>query len=340
MTSVADISPNQAGKGWASGPDRAEADRVSLKDKIRSALNETRMLVLGSQVLLGFQYQAVFRPGFDRLPEHGKLLDCLSLVLMLTTLALLIAPAAFHRIADEGCDTVRTHRCAGRMAARALIPFALAIGMDCTIVAEKLMSTPVAVLFGIVVAATAFGFWFGYELMVHPAQQGGGDGPAVAVTSLKDKIEQILTEARIILPGGQALLGFQFAAILSEGYDDLPLSSRQIHFSSLALMTLSMVMLMAPAAYHRLVSAGEATEDMDRFGVRMVLGALIPLGFALAGDLYVVVTKVSRSSGTGIGTSLLALAIFAALWLVYPLAARRQRRQAEARQRATEPPHE
>src|SRR5258707_404300 len=142
MTSVADISPGQAGKGWAGGPDRAEAAAaagISLKDKIRSVLNETRMLVLGSQVLLGFQYQAVFRPGFDRLPDHGKLLNCLSLALMLATLALLIAPAAFHRIADEGCDTVRTHRFASRMAARALVPFALAIGMDCTIVAEKLM---------------------------------------------------------------------------------------------------------------------------------------------------------------------------------------------------------
>jgi hypothetical protein len=202
------------------------------------------------------------------------------------------------------------------------------------------VSTPVAVFFGIVVAATAFGFWFGYELVVRPAPQGGGEEPAVAVTSLKDKIDQILTEARIILPGGQALLGFQFAAILSEGYDDLPLGSRQIHLASLALMTLSMIMLMAPAAYHRLVSEGEATEDMDRFGVRMVLGALVPLALALAGDLYVVVAKTSRSSGIGIGISLLALLIFAALWFVYPLAARRQRRQRESRRHATERPHE
>ncbi|XIA63269.1 hypothetical protein ACFIOY_29350 [Bradyrhizobium sp. TZ2] len=36
------------------------------------------------------------------------------------------------------------------------------------------------------------------------------------------KIEQLLTEARGIMPGGQALLGFQFVATLTKAFETLP----------------------------------------------------------------------------------------------------------------------
>jgi hypothetical protein len=39
-------------------------------------------------------------------------------------------------------------------------------------------------------------------------------------------VEQLLTEARVIIPGGQALFGFQFIAMLTKGFDQLPASSQ------------------------------------------------------------------------------------------------------------------
>jgi hypothetical protein len=39
-------------------------------------------------------------------------------------------------------------------------------------------------------------------------------------TSLKSKIEQMLTEARVIIPGGQALLGFQLIATLTKAFNE------------------------------------------------------------------------------------------------------------------------
>jgi hypothetical protein len=35
---------------------------ASTKDKVQTALSEVRTLVLGAQILLGFQYQALFTP--------------------------------------------------------------------------------------------------------------------------------------------------------------------------------------------------------------------------------------------------------------------------------------
>jgi hypothetical protein len=57
----------------------------------------------------------------------------------------------------------------------------------------------------------------------------------------------------MVLPGAQALLGFQLAIMVLEGFDQLPPASQRVHLASLALMVLSTILLMAPAAYHRLV---------------------------------------------------------------------------------------
>jgi hypothetical protein len=39
---------------------------MKLTAKIKTALDETRMLILGAQVLLGFQFGGAFQDGFDQ----------------------------------------------------------------------------------------------------------------------------------------------------------------------------------------------------------------------------------------------------------------------------------
>ena len=41
-------------------------------------------------------------------------------------------------------------------------------------------------------------------------------------TPLSTKVEQLLTEARVIIPGAQALLGFQFTVTLTRSFEQLP----------------------------------------------------------------------------------------------------------------------
>ena len=41
-------------------------------------------------------------------------------------------------------------------------------------------------------------------------------------TPLKEKIKTLSTEIRLVLPSAQALLGFQFSAVLSEAFGRLP----------------------------------------------------------------------------------------------------------------------
>ena len=45
-------------------------------------------------------------------------------------------------------------------------------------------------------------------------------------TPLSTKVDQLLTEARIIIPGAQALLGFQFAVTLTRAFEQLPVFAK------------------------------------------------------------------------------------------------------------------
>jgi hypothetical protein len=65
---------------------------MELARLVKTALDETRMLVVGAQILLGFELSSVFRDGFESLPMHARYLDGIALLLMIVTVAFLIAP--------------------------------------------------------------------------------------------------------------------------------------------------------------------------------------------------------------------------------------------------------
>ncbi len=137
-------------------------------------------------------------------------------------------------------------------------------------------------------------------------------------TKLQDKIKNLLTEARVVLPGAQALLGFQFATMLVEGFDKLPASSKYVHLASLGLIALTTILLITPAAYHRIVEQGENTEHFHRFGSRFVLAAAVPLALGICGDFFVVIRKVTESAAYGLIGASAALVFFYGLWFALP----------------------
>src|SRR5947199_7513522 len=136
---------------------------AQLKDKIQNALDEGRMLVLGSQVLLGFQYRSAFEPGFEKLPVSSQYLKLIALGLMLFALGLLLAPGAHHRIVEEGEDTHRLHRFSSRVMGYALLPFAIALGLDLYVASHPTLGYTAAIGVGICASLLALFFWYGLE---------------------------------------------------------------------------------------------------------------------------------------------------------------------------------
>src|ERR687886_3022145 len=98
---------------------------AKLKDKVKTTLDEGRILVIGSQVLLGLQFRSVMEKGFEKLPEYAKYMKLGGLGLMLLAITLLMWPGAYHQIVEGGEDTERLHRFATAVMGVALLPFAL-----------------------------------------------------------------------------------------------------------------------------------------------------------------------------------------------------------------------
>lgn len=309
----------------------------SLKDKIENALNESRTLILGVEVLLGFEYDAYFQGSFDKLPSFARNLRVASLCIMLVALGLLMLPAAYHRVVSEGEDTDDLNDFTSRVTGIALLPFSLGLTLDIYVAAGVVAGFSPAVIVGVIVLVISLFLWYGLEFiernrhrdeagrekkMSHAKQDEEHSG-----TQLSEKIKQVLTETRIVLPGAQALLGFQLTIVLTQKFDQLTDLQQRVHLLSLLSIAICTALLMAPAAYHRIVEDGEDTLRFQRFASSMVLAALVFLALGLAGDLEVIVYEILASSLLAWGSAALALAFFYGLWFGFTTLRRSQVRQ-------------
>jgi Family of unknown function (DUF6328) len=330
-------SERLAERFWVGGVSRiannaASLISVPLTKLVKTALEETRMLVLGAQVLLGFELSGVFREGFEDLPRHARDLDGAALVLMVITIALLITPESYHQIVDTGRDTGRFHQLISRLTACALLPFALSLGIVLFITGEHVFGSAVGLAMSAFFVVLAISCWYGLECWRR--WQTGYKERALSArqptmterTPLDQRITQMLTEARVVLPGVQALLGFQLISVISQSFEKLPASSQLIHTASLGCIMIAVILLIAPAAYHRIVFSGQDTEEVHRIGSWFITAATVPLAFGLAGDVYVVLAQISASAFIGALIAGTALILLVGLWHALPLISRRQRR--------------
>jgi uncharacterized membrane protein YjfL (UPF0719 family) len=297
---------------------------ADISDRVDKGLSEMRTAVLGAQILLGFQYEALFQPRFGDLPPPAQAIEAVSFVLLFATVVVMLAPAAFHRLSERGEATRAQTGFTSAMAATGLCLFALAIGLNVTMVTLTSLGPALAAGFGAAAIALSLFLWFGLEMILRrPAKEPPMTDEKLP---LPKRVSQMLTESRIVLPGVQALLGFQFAAYLTDAFAKLPASAQASHTAGLALLLIAMILLMAPGPFHRLAERGEDTARADRFGVSMVMAALAPLGLGLACDCYVVLAMVSHDPALSAAVAAAAALVAFGLWFAWPLVSRATRR--------------
>ena len=151
------------------------------------------------------------------------------------------------------------------------------------------------------------------------------DAPEDQKITLKDQMGHILEEARMVLPGIQALFGFQTVAVFNDRFHALPKSVQACHACGLGLVVVAIALVMLPAAYHRLTRPAVVTLHTIKLSSLAICWALAPLAAAIALDLFVVLYVVTGDFALDIAAAASAFALLAGLWFVYPLASRRRR---------------
>jgi hypothetical protein len=143
--------------------------------------------------------------------------------------------------------------------------------------------------------------------------------------TLKEQMRNIIEEARMILPGIQALFGFQTVAIFNQRFDDLPAIVQGVHLLALAMVVTAIGLVMTPAAWHRMVEPHQVSMRTVQLSSRLICAALPPLALGLALDMYVVLYLVTASHPGSAAGAAAVLGLLLALWFVLPLRGRRRR---------------
>jgi len=141
---------------------------------------------------------------------------------------------------------------------------------------------------------------------------------------LEDAVRHALDEARMVLPGIQALFGFQLIAIFNDRFEsDLNDAQKFEHLVSLLCVAAAVALLMTPAACHRqwnpmLVSVHflVLTSSLVRLGM-----LVFAMGLSL--DIHVVALLVTASDPVSVTLSVVVFAGLLGLWLWFPSLARR-----------------
>ena len=295
------------------------ADRNSL---LKISLDELRMQMLGTQVAFAFQFQSLFQDRFDVADPVRRAVALAGLIFMICTLGLLIAAPAVHRIADAGQASARTQRLTAVLAHGALITLALGITAAVFVAVATAFGEHTATIAAAVTAAVTLFAWHGWGRLLRPSGKQSTMSKSSHSTSVHDRIDYMLTEARVMLPGAQALLGFQLLVPLMNSFEAMPVAARTVHFAALGLIALAVVLLIAPAAIHRIAFEGTDDPRFLRLASRFVTAALIPLALGVASELYVAGVRLLPGSPVVVWTAVGAACVLLGFWYALPLGLR------------------
>jgi hypothetical protein len=148
--------------------------------------------------------------------------------------------------------------------------------------------------------------------------------------SLESEVEHIIEESRMVLPGIQALFGFQLIAVFNQRFESaLAPPGRWLHLCSLILVALAIALIMAPAAYHRQAERGTVSRHLANYASRLITTAMMPLLVAISMEVGLVTFLVSANMMISAVIGALLLGFFAWFWFVIPHWYKTRRPQAD-----------
>ncbi len=136
--------------------------------------------------------------------------------------------------------------------------------------------------------------------------------------SLGEQVNSIQQEGRMVLPGIQALFGFQLVVVFNQAFKAELSSMEQIlHLIALLLVAMSALLVVAPAAYHR-----QANHQISKHFVKMsgqfLAWAMAPLAIGTCLDIYLVTKVVVHSVAWSVSIALILSILYAWTWFVFP----------------------
>lgn len=135
---------------------------------------------------------------------------------------------------------------------------------------------------------------------------------------LSKAAQLLMEECRMVLPGIQALFGFQLIAVFNEKFaEKLSTGEQRLHLVAIGLVAVAVALIMSPAAYHRQTGPEKVSESLIRISTRLVLWSMPPLALSLCIESYLV-ARIIVGNPRASAMAATLVAIFLMLWFVLP----------------------
>lgn len=136
---------------------------------------------------------------------------------------------------------------------------------------------------------------------------------------LSEAAQTLVEECRMVLPGVQAIFGFQLIAVFQQKFgEDLDKPYQYLHLAALTLVAVAAAVIMTPAAYHRIQNPREVTGRFIRISSRLLLAALAILAAGLALDVFILARLVLENDATSAALAASVLGVMLFMWYVFP----------------------
>lgn len=144
----------------------------------------------------------------------------------------------------------------------------------------------------------------------------------MAEESRKEQLErehgELLEELRSLIPGAEVLFGFLLAIRFTREFSALTTLQEYVYYVTLLATATALVMLLAPAAFHRLRFREGDKELMLRKGNREAIAGTAAIGIAFTGVLFLV-TDLVFSIPVAVVVAVAFFAFVAWRWWAYAL---------------------
>ena len=123
----------------------------------------------------------------------------------------------------------------------------------------------------------------------------------------------------MVLPGIQALFGFQLMAVFNQGFwERLDSSEQRLHLLAVILVVIAVALVMTPAAYHRQAKHDPLPEQFILLSSRLLLWSMFPLMAGICIDFYVIARMILLNAFMSLLGAIFLLIVFLIFWLLLP----------------------
>jgi len=137
--------------------------------------------------------------------------------------------------------------------------------------------------------------------------------------SVSEAAKYLLDECRMVLPGIQALFGFQLIAVFNSAFHErLSQSDRYVHLIATALVACAIALIMAPAALHRRIGPHHVYESFLYTSSRLLLASMLPLALGISLEFYLIARLIIGGSIYPVLAGVTLLGLFVFMWLLVP----------------------